>query len=148
MNLNEHRVETEKALAAVEKFHIDVKGHRVLVEPMAVAEFSGLIKLNADTQKSDRLAVTLGTVLQIGDLCWKDLGDVPPWCKVGDLVLFQRYGGARVHDPVPNEFREDVALINDQDIQAVITRYNEYKEEYNKVKEEGIAIMRTQRNAI
>ncbi len=125
-------------LATIPKFHIAVRGHRVLVEPLPALDQFGQIILIDETKQSDKLAVTLGYVLQVGELCWKDLGKAEPWCKVGDMVLFQRYGGARVHDPVTTKYRDDVALINDQDIQGVVTGYDEYKDAYLKEKEAGL----------
>ena len=135
--------EQKERLAAVPRFKVAVKGSRVLVEPLPINEFAGPIILNPDTIKSDRLANTLGIVLQVGEPCWKDLGEAEPRCKEGDMVLFQRYGGARIHDPIANEFRPDMYLINDQDIQAVVDKedYTRYKAAYKLVKEESRADM-------
>lgn len=46
----------------------------------------------------ERAATVMGTVLAMGDECYKDPKRFPagkPWCKVGDTVLFSRYSGMR-----------------------------------------------------
>lgn len=46
----------------------------------------------------ERAATVMGTVLAMGDECYKDPKRFPagkPWCKVGDKVLFSRYSGMR-----------------------------------------------------
>ena len=47
-------------------------------------------------------------------------GDHPewkPWCKIGDIVYFAKYGGKFI---TINE--EDYIIVNDEDIQGVIHR--------------------------
>lgn len=113
-------------------------GHLVLVAPDEIKEevSEGGIVLGEQTRKADAYAQTRGTVLDIGPTCWKDLGGKSvkyikegstikesigePWCKIGDTIIFQRYSGGRIADD-KGKYREDVILVNDKDVLAVIT---------------------------
>lgn len=66
-------------------------------------------------------ATDKGTVLAVGDLCWKDqkFMDCEPWCKVGDRILFVRYAGNRQEDPITGE---GYTLINDEDVLQVLEK--------------------------
>lgn len=75
-----------------------------------------------DTKKQvRRAAVETGTVVSVGDACWRQFywsdEDFTPWCKVGDRITFIRYAGRRVEDPVSGE---DYAVINDEDVISVV----------------------------
>ena len=114
-------------------------GHRLLVRPLKVKEETskGGIILNDATVKADQLAQVSGEVIDVGDTCWKDLGNETisftkdgvthtkdvgkPWCKVGDIVYYQRYSGMRIPDE-DGTFREDVLLLGDQDITALVIK--------------------------
>ena len=89
------------------------------------------------TKDADALAQVYATVLAIGDDCWKDLGGVkkewldmetdimhkvsdgPPWCKVGDRILYDRYCTRKIPGK-DGKFREDVVILNDLDVSAVL----------------------------
>ncbi len=92
-------------------------GHRVLVKPASVEKKTAGGILLADTvvDKHQR-DQQKGTVVAIGENAWKAFDGGEPWCKVGDLVLFSRYGGKIVYDN-DEEFR----VLNDEDIVAIVS---------------------------
>ena len=75
---------------------------------------------NAEFRAKSEL--TLGTIVALGPYCWMmpDFGygtpDWKPWAKVGDKVMFSKYGGRIIKAPSGDEYY----LCNDDDIQLVI----------------------------
>lgn len=69
-----------------------------------------------DDHKRQKAGAVIGEVIEIGPLAWADVLDGTPWCKVGDVVYFAKYAGKfiRIDD-------EDYLIINDKDVQAVIS---------------------------
>lgn len=101
-----------------------IKGYRVLVEADKVEEMSdgGIVLTSNTTQKKlEQHGKYVGTVLQIGDMAWTDkLVDgksCKPWCNVGDRVVYARYAGKFVYDPITEE---EYCVVNDEDIICVI----------------------------
>lgn len=77
----------------------DPVGYHMLVALPTIEEqtASGIIIPDEVTQR-ERVATVVGTVLAMGEDCYKDPRRFPagkPWCKVGDKVLFSRYSGMR-----------------------------------------------------
>lgn len=68
-------------------------GHRLLVLPDQVEEktSSGIILNTQADQRREEMAQIYGTVVAMGSTCYSD--QVEPWCKVGDTVIFAKYGG-------------------------------------------------------
>ncbi len=109
-------------------------GYRLLVVPDRVETqtASGIITA-VDFDDSEALreaSVGRGTVVAIGPMSWKGIkgydhdkgGD---WCKVGDHIIYAKFGGKFLEDPVlldPDDKNEPLklAFINDEDVQAVI----------------------------
>lgn len=97
-------------------------GHRLLVKPEDLKEVDPLlakakelgIHIESDELKRDQAAVDKGTVVAIGDTAFKDFGETP-WCSVGDLVAFTRYGGKTLKDPEDNV---EYIILNDEDVIA------------------------------
>jgi co-chaperonin GroES (HSP10) len=118
-------------------------GHRVMVRPSKIEEeqlldddlpglkSKGFIINKPDGQhRRDAAGTDSGVVVAVGPSAWKlaqyGYGDEgwTPWAKVGDRVVFGRYAGKLLKDPETGE--EDVfMIINDDDIQAVITEEGE-----------------------
>jgi chaperonin GroES len=96
---------------------IKVVGHRVLVKPSSVEKTtaSGIIIADTTHEKNQR-DQQKGTVIQIGPNAWKAFDGGEPWCDVGDLVLFSRYGGKIVKDG-----NEEFRILEDEDIVAIIS---------------------------
>lgn len=97
-------------------------GHRVLVAPDNIeTKTKGGIILVDETARQERQAQVIGTVLDIGDTCWADSPTGEPWCKIGDRVVFAKYAGMKIWNPIEGKYREDMLLLNDLDLTAIIT---------------------------
>jgi co-chaperonin GroES (HSP10) len=114
-------------------------GPRVLIKPDRFEEVTkGGIVLVKDLVQKEQLAQVRGTILALGELAFRDqeMRDVQtildskttiteregrPWVKVGDRVTYQRYAGMKIPDSESETgFVEDVLLINDRDITAIL----------------------------
>ena len=100
--------------------------HRVLVKPDKIEDVdptyravraAGLMVAES-TRKQEQNAVSVGTVLAVGPTCFLDYHGQPADLKIGDRVIFARYGGKDVPDPENEE--ENVKLLQDEDILGVI----------------------------
>jgi len=112
--------------------YLEVVGFRLLIVPDRVKSTttSGIIT-STDYEDSDALraaAVGRGIVVAIGPMSWKGIkgydydagGD---WCKVGDHVIFTKFSGKYMDDPVIRDPDDNtqalrIALVNDEDIQC------------------------------
>lgn len=93
-------------------------GHRIVVRPYQLEDEDDVyrsakalgIKLSEDHRKMEQSAIDKGVVIAIGSTAFKDFGG-EPWCVVGDVVAFSRYGGKMIR-------QDDVEylLLNDEDI--------------------------------
>ena len=110
---------------------IKVKGPRVLVKPdvekvdpvYEAARRAGLEVRKTNDEIREEQAVTLGTVLQIGNGCWQaPVGDGTPWCGVGDYVIYAKHAGRFVENPDVKD--ELFLLLNDEDILGVVSKEN------------------------
>lgn len=95
---------------------IKILGHRVLIKVDELEEMSkGGIVICTDVDKErQKLALCTGTVVGVGSTAYKEFDDGKPWCKVGDSVYFQKYGGLDVNDE-GTMYR----IVNDEDVFAV-----------------------------
>lgn len=75
------------------------KGFTVLVLPIDAEEDikkdnkESLIVIPKSVKDEQRINVSRGTVIAVGNCAWKDLGDGTPWAKVGDKILYAQFGG-------------------------------------------------------
>ena len=111
---------------------LQVKGHRVLIKPDPVKEQIDIpealkqskfeVVKPVEIEKREEAGTEIGTVVGVGPTAFKAFdGNDPnwqPWCKPGDRVIFTRYSGKRVEDPVT---KEKFFVVNDEDIQVVVT---------------------------
>ena len=101
-----------------------ITGFRVLIRPDPIEEVSksGIVLIASKMQERKEMAAQMtGVILAIGRTAWKafDKGpDWQPWAKVGDHVVYTRYGARYVPDPEDTE--QTLAIINDEDVLAVI----------------------------
>lgn len=94
-------------------------GYRLVVRPDNIEEISaGGIYLNVD-EKLENAAQTKGTLVAIGDQAWKDVVDGELWANVGDRIMYARYAGKNIEDPLTGE---RYIVLNDQDVIAVILK--------------------------
>ena len=139
-----------KKVTEKDSLRLEVVGHRLLVTPLeAESNKETNIDLLKSTKDSDQRAQVYGVVLSLGALCFKDLagttrqlnnfhpntgmlvghntvGTGEAWCKVGDVILYHPYSYAQVRDPITFEFRDDVIIVNDQDVYAVVGNLDAY----------------------
>jgi co-chaperonin GroES (HSP10) len=107
--------------------NISVRGHRVLLEPVFPEETtqSGIIIATASMYEREKAATDTGRVVAIGPTAWNAFDKYTPdgmrnpswepWCAVGDLVVFAKYGGKFLTvDGV------EYIVINDEDVQCVV----------------------------
>lgn len=103
---------------------IKVKGYRVLVKPKEIERKtkSGIIITVAGTQedKLEQAGQQFGTVIGIGDSCWKGDHFDEPWCKVGDTILFSKHAGRFVYDYTEDD-ETAYMIMNDVDVLAVVS---------------------------
>ena len=111
---------------------LTVTGHRILIKPdpvkqqvdipAALEELNFEVHKPVDLEKREEAATQIGTVVEVGPTAFRAFdGSDPswkPWCKKGDRVIFARYSGKIVTDPVT---KEKFMVINDEDIQVLIT---------------------------
>lgn len=91
-------------------------GHRVLVKPDVVETTtkSGIVIKLENKDRADEAQVT-GTIVEVGPQAWKDFSDGAAWAKVGDRVLFAKFGGYQITIK-----GEKYRVMNDEDITAII----------------------------
>jgi len=93
-------------------------GWRMLVLPFRMDEKTkGGILLGDETIDRQQVASQCGSVLAMGDACYRDKERYPhgPWCKVNDWVVFARYAGSRIHIE-----GGEIRLLNDDEILATV----------------------------
>jgi len=91
-------------------------GWTVLIDP----EYSKLTSWGFEIVEPDRqgiAAVTKGQVVAMGKDCYRGSRFSEPWCKVGDIVIYARYGGVIIEDP---DTKKKYVLLNDEDIKGIV----------------------------
>jgi co-chaperonin GroES (HSP10) len=90
----------------------------MLVLPFRMDEKTkGGILLGGETIDRQQVASQCGSVLAMGDACYRDKERYPngPWCAVGDWVVFARYAGSRIEIE-----GGEVRLLNEDEILATV----------------------------
>lgn len=105
---------------------IEPTGWRIVVKPDPVVKQTKSGILLASNEKLERTAIHTGTIVKIGPGAWKDYKATngEPWAKVGDRIIFSKYGGSAIDDGS----EDGLVLVNDEDVQSVITREEEVDE--------------------
>lgn len=93
-------------------------GHRVLLLPDQVEEVTkgGIVVMTQEQSVKEQMGQIEGTVIAIGESCWKEFKN--PWCKVGDRVIFSKYGGL-IYDGKQTDDGKTYRIISDLDVVAV-----------------------------
>ena len=76
----------------------DLPGYHILVRPISIkAETKGGILLPDAIKEDISYLTTVGRVLKIGDLAYKDKDKFPNgnWCEVGDYVTYGKHEGQK-----------------------------------------------------
>lgn len=91
-------------------------GHRVLVkvDELETQSKGGIILPGNDKGRKEDAQIT-GELVAVGPQAWKEFSDGEPWAKVGDRVLFAKYGGY-VAEIDGQKYR----VMNDEDITMVV----------------------------
>lgn len=93
-------------------------GFRVLIEPCDMEKVTeGGIVLPDTTVDRQKAVTQEGYIVDVGPSAWKDLDKNGPWAKVGDKVLYSKYGTKRLIDPTTSK---EYVLANDEDIMCKI----------------------------
>ena len=90
----------------------------MLVLPFKMNEKTkGGVLLGQETLDRQQVASQCGSVLAMGDACYRDKERYPhgPWCAVGDWVVFARYAGSRIEIE-----GGEVRLLNEDEILATV----------------------------
>lgn len=117
-------------------------GNRLLIKRDVPSEKIGSIVMPQELIEKERVAVSKGVVVAMGDQCYKDCemidvqvtqadGSVRTervgrnWCNVGDMVMYQVYAGMRIPDPQePSRFIPNLVFVLDRDIVCVVEEVN------------------------
>lgn len=121
------QVELEEAFPHVDP-GVEPYGSRVLVQiRRAKSKTAGGILLTADTKETEKWNTQIAKVISMGPLAFKNRekgtnwveGD---WCKPGDFIRINKYGGDRWEVPLgKNEEPALFAIFNDLDLLGRVT---------------------------
>lgn len=91
--------------------------HRLIVKLDTLEEVtaSGIV-LPKDLIKKERKAIEVGTVVSIGETCFKDYGGDINTVSIGDRVIIAQYSGKEIDDVDGTTY----IAINDQDVIAIL----------------------------
>ena len=105
-------------------------GTRVLIRPEPVETTYGslVIAYTSEGERRELASKQIGEVVAVGPYAWHEWED--PWAKPGDRVMYVRYGGALIQDPVTNE---TFILLVDADILCKIESPTSEEEETQNV---------------
>lgn len=90
------------------------RGERVLIKPDPIEKKVGLIEMPDMVIEKHGMAQVIGTVVQVGEAAWREYGE--PFAKVGDKVMYAKYGGLTVRGMDGEHYR----IVNDLDITAIV----------------------------
>jgi len=77
----------------------ELPGFNILIRPVSIkSETKGGIILPNSTKEDMAYLTTVGKVLSIGDLAYKDINKFPngSWCKEGDYVCYGKHAGTKL----------------------------------------------------
>lgn len=102
---------------------ITPNGHKVLVKPDETEKKSkgGIIFAGVD-ERLEKANMQVGMLVAYGKQAWRAFSNDftgLPWAEVGDYVLWSRFAGKIIIDPVDGE---EYMILNDEDIIARITK--------------------------
>lgn len=94
----------------------EIVGWKVLVRPVVAKEKTQGGIILPDKIKDDiSYLSTVGRVLKMGEMAYKDAKFGKPWCKVGDNVVYGKFAGKKI------VYRGvKMLLLNDDDIEMVV----------------------------
>jgi co-chaperonin GroES (HSP10) len=100
---------------------LKVLGPRILVKVKKIEEKSaGGIILTEEFREKETAWQTDGEVVQLGNMAYNRKSadcDGTPWCRVGDIVTFSRYGAVRTKTKDTDSY--ELWILMDKDVLAV-----------------------------
>jgi chaperonin GroES len=90
-------------------------GHRIIVRPDTSPDKIGSVFVPTWVKDNRAFEIVQGTIVAVGPNAWKAFDDGRPWAKVGDRVMFAKYGGSIIDGPDGEKYR----ILNDEDTIAV-----------------------------
>ena len=78
----------------------EVPGYHILIRPISVKEKTkGGILIPDSTREDMSYLTTVGKVLAVGNLAYKDIDKFPngKWCDVGDYVCYGKHAGQKLY---------------------------------------------------
>ncbi len=78
----------------------ELPGFNLLIRPVSIkSETKGGILLPNSTKEDMAYLTTVGKVLAVGDLAYKDVDKFPSgaWCKEGDYVCYGKHAGTKLY---------------------------------------------------
>lgn len=96
---------------------IKAVGHRVLVKPDEIEKETAAGIILVQDEDRQFAAQEYGTIVDIGPDAWKDFTG-EPWAKVGDKIIYSRYGGKIVREPGETDINKKFVILNDEDVLA------------------------------
>jgi len=98
----------------INKSGVDATGYHVVVRPdIHERVSSGGIILPDAAIDDEQYAVNTGILVSVGDTAW---ADQPAWAKVGDRVMYPKYGGALFGGTDGKDYR----MMVDENIHGVL----------------------------
>jgi co-chaperonin GroES (HSP10) len=99
--------------------------HRILVKQDKLDEKDEVFKaakalgieIARDEHSREQAAIDTGEVIEIGPTAFKDFGLDELPIKVGQTIVYARYGGKAITDP---ETKEVFVALNDEDVIAIL----------------------------
>lgn len=100
-------------------YRIVVKPHDITEEDEAYRSAKKLgIQIAGNDIKREQEGVDMGTVLSMGPVAFEAFNTPNP-LKVGDTIIYARFGGKKVKDP---ETKEEFLILNDEDVIAILSK--------------------------
>lgn len=96
---------------------IKAVGHRVLVKPFEIEKETSTGIVIVVDEKREFAAQEYGTVVDIGPDAWREFPG-EPWAKIGDKIIYSRYGGKIVREPGEEDINKKFVILNDEDVLA------------------------------
>jgi co-chaperonin GroES (HSP10) len=106
-------------------------GHHILIKPKTLVEtdasFAAASRIKgfiiaADTNRREAVAISVGQVIDMGPIAYKDTADGLPWCKIGDWVAYARHGGMYIQEPSEDGTNSGWLVLNDIDVVAIVDK--------------------------
>lgn len=122
---------------------IKPNGHKVIVKPDDIEEVTegGIVLTGVINERLEKAGINRGILVAYGNQAWRAFSNDftgMPWANVGDYVLYSKYAGKLIQDPIDGT---EYMIMNDEDVLAVITEGSNHIPEnpvVKKLRKEGV----------